>query len=339
MPCFHPIKAYQAQPGAPLTFPKSGASNLTIPCSRCIGCRLERSKQTAIRLMHEAQLHEANSFITLTYENQHLSKPRDELEDSPSRGRRPHSKPVRRQKRTSKNAPQALATEDSLSKRDAQLFVKRLRYELTTKNPSTRVKYYLVGEYGDTTKRPHFHACIFGEEFADDRVRDRQSPSGQTLYRSPTLEKAWPFGYSSIGDLTFESAAYVARYCMKKITGPMAETHYERLTTEGERYWITPEFALMSRGGRKGKGIAHGWFQKYGTDTYPNDFVVMNGHQHKPPRYYDKLNALLDQEGQKLIALERQFEANRNKADNTPARLRAKEQVALARAQTLKRHL
>jgi len=127
---------------------------------------------------------------------------------------------------------------------------------------------------------------------------------------------------------------------MKKITGQMANYHYQRYNElTGEQYWITPEFALMSRGGRTGKGIAHGWFQKYGTDTYPNDFVVMNGHQHKPPRYYDKLYALLDKEGEKLLKLERKLEATKNKADNTPARLRAKEIVATSRAEQSKRHL
>lgn len=340
MPCYHPIKAHQAKPGAPLTFPKSGASNLKLPCNKCIGCRLERSKQTAIRLMHEAQLHETNSFITLTYKNKSsLDEPRGEFEDSPPRGRRLGSPERPRKNRplaSSETSPHA----DSLSKRDAQLALKRLRKELTKINPSTRIKYYLVGEYGDINKKPHFHAAIFGEDFARDRKPDRKSPSGNQLYTSKTLEKIWPFGFSSIGDLTFESAAYIARYVMKKITGPMAAEHYKRQDpTTGEIYWITPEFALMSRGGRKGKGIANNWFQKFGTDAYPHDYVVMNGQKHKPPRYYDKLYTLLDQEGAALLKLEREFTSRSAAADNTPQRLAVREKVARARLEQSKRQL
>lgn len=265
--------------------------------------------------MHESQLHEANCFITLTEEQTSLQK------------RRPLE-----YKNESNYA-------DSLSIRDAQLFMKRLRKELTKINPSTKIKFYLVGEYGDKNGRPHYHAAIFGEDFHRDRFRDRKSPSGEQLYRSPTLEKTWTKGYSSIGDLTFQSAAYIARYVMKKQLGRTADSHYERETPEGERYWITPEFALMSRGGTKGKGIAHGWFTKYGTDAYPNDFVVMNGHQHKPPRYYDKLYELIDKEGATLMKLEREFTSRSKKADNTPSRLRVREQVAIARLASLKRHL
>lgn len=288
--------------------------------------------------MHEAQLHEANCFITLTYNTHSLSTARGGCEDAAPRAASISDK--RRTKDRIAPETQSSGYEDSLRKRDAQLMMKRLRKELTRLNPSTRIKYYLVGEYGDKNQRPHFHAAIFGEDFHRDRYPDRKSPSGEQLYRSPTLEKAWTYGYSSIGDLTFESAAYIARYVMKKINGAKAHEHYKRVNqTTGEVYWITPEFALMSRGGRKGKGIAHGWFEKFGTDAYPHDFVVMNGHQHKPPRYYDKLYSLLDQEGAALMKLEREFTARSNAADNTPARLRTREKVALARAATLKRPL
>lgn len=339
MPCYHPIKAYQAKPGAPLTFPKSGASNLKIPCNRCIGCRLERSKQTAIRLMHEAQLHERNSFITLTYNKQSLANARGEFEDSPPRARRRRVGEEGPTKERTASITLRSSREDSLSKRDAQLLLKRLRKALTKINPSARIKYYLVGEYGDKNGRPHFHAAIFGEDFSADRYAAGKSPSGEQLYRSPLLESVWTYGWSSIGDLTFQSAAYIARYVMKKIVGNRATEHYKRVDDEGQTYWITPEFALMSRGGRRGKGLANGWFQQYGNSLVHDDLVVMNGHPHKPPRYYDQLLKLLDQEGAALNRLERNFTFRSHAADNTPQRLRVREKVALARAKTLKRQL
>jgi len=176
--------------------------------------------------------------------------------------------------------------------------------------------------------------AIFGEDFTKDRYFWRKSPSGHPLYRSPTLEKAWKFGNSEIGELTFDSAAYIARYIMKKINGKLADEHYKRVNlTTGETYWITPEFALMSRGGRKDKrGLGAGWFDKFRGDIYPHDFVVMNGHPHKPPRYYDKLMETIDREAVALLKLEREFTSRSAAADNTPRRLRAKEKVALARA-------
>lgn len=125
---------------------------------------------------------------------------------------------------------------------------------------------------------------------------------------------------------------------MKKLTGP-EEIQYQRETPDGETYWITPEFALMSRGGRHGKGLANQWFQKYGTDAYPNDFVIMNGRKLKPPRYYDLEYAKLDLVGSTLMKLERQFAAHHNAADNTPRRLRDRETVALARVNQYQRHL
>ena len=123
-------------------------------------------------------------------------------------------------------------------------------------------------------------------------------------------KKLWTLGNCEIGELTFESAAYVARYIMKKINGPMAKEHYKRYDpTTGEIYWITPEFNLMSRGGKKKKGIAATWLETYKDDVYPHDYVIMNGQKLKPPRYYDNQLAASDQIGAILMKLEREFSA------------------------------
>lgn len=335
MACYHPIHAHQAKPGAQPTFPKSGPYNIKLPCNRCIGCRLDRSKQWAIRLMHEAQFHERNSFLTLTYADDYLPSRRTSWEPPV-----PLPLPKEQAPRTesSPHAYETHARAESLSKRDAQLFMKRLRDRLTNKDGSARVKYYLVGEYGDTNGRPHYHAALFGEDFTDDRYQWRTS--GQNvLYRSSLLEKAWPWGQAEIGDLTFESAAYVARYIMKKVNGAQADQHYQRTAPDGSNYWLTPEFALMSRGGRTGHGIGRRWIEKYATDVYPHDYVVMRGKKLKPPRYYDKLLEKVDEIGAALIKLERQEKAKNSADDNTPKRLAAKEAVAKARAKQQSRPL
>ena len=80
-----------------------------------------------------------------------------------------------------------------------------------------RIRFFHCGEYGESTSRPHYHAIIFGYDFPDKK-KWRTTDRGDILYRSPLLETLWDKGSSEIGSVTFESAAYVARYSLKKIT-------------------------------------------------------------------------------------------------------------------------
>lgn len=345
MGCFYPLAATQLPGGQILVHkrtpgihqhvtPAGLGRDIKLPCGNCTGCRLERSKQWAIRLMHEAQGHKRNSFITLTYSEEALAARRPTWEPTV-----PYTPPSRVASPTVDAHPDepsvpSLSTVDSLRRRDLQLFMKRLRFELTTQGGSASIRFYGVGEYGDLTKRPHYHIALFGEDFSGDRYKWRTS--GQyAAYRSPRLEKLWRHGNSEIGDLTFESAAYIARYCMKKINGPKADDHYRRETPEGETIWLEPEFALMSRR----PGIGKDWLDQYHADVYPHDFVVVRGRKLKPPRYYDKLLTALHPERMQVIKAERELRALELAADNTPARLAAKEAVTLAKLALKKRQL
>jgi hypothetical protein len=121
-------------------------------------------------------------------------------------------------------------------------------------------------------------------DFPDKKLWSERD--GNKLYTSESLEKLWPYGFSTIGEVTFQSAAYVARYIMKKHKGDGAEDHYTRWCPEtGEGTLVDPEYCTMSRK----PGIGYEWFQKYKADVYPHDYVVINGHKVKPPRYYDSL--------------------------------------------------
>lgn len=159
----------------------------------------------------------------------------------------------------------------SLQKRDFTNFIKRLRF-----NTGKKIRYYAAGEYGDLHGRPHFHACLFGYK-PDDLVL-WQYRDGVALYNSATLSKAWQYkGFVSVGDVTFESAAYVARYVTKKITGDRSEEHY---------HGRQPEYTVMSRR----PGIAANFFEKYSTDIYGKDFIVIRDQiKCKPPRYFDRI--------------------------------------------------
>lgn len=210
-----------------------------------------------------------------------------------------------------------------------QRFLRRLRKHFAP----TRVRFYMCGEYGSELGRPHYHACLFGVDF-DDRMYQYTTAAGARLYRSPTLERLWPLGISSVGQLTFESAAYTARYCVQKVTGPDAKAHYFRPGEEGP-VLLEPEFNHASLK----PGIGAGWLDRWESDVYPSDTVVVNGKECVPPRYYRKRfqrrSAFAAQLVEDELGFRRETESRSRYADNTPARLAAKEEVAAARARFL----
>lgn len=295
MPCYHPLQAFRLECGV-ISFVERGnvLQTLSLPCGQCIGCRLERSRQWAVRIVHEASLHKSNSFITLTYNDESL----------------PH--------------------DSSLNYKHFQDFMKRLR-----KAVGVRIRFYMAGEYGTKLGRPHFHACIFGYDFPD-KLPFFKSKAGQMVYRSQELERVWPFGHSSVGELTFESAAYVARYVTKKVTGDLAEEHYKIVDPDtGEIFNRVPEFNRMSLK----PGIGQGWYNKYKSDVYPRDMVLSRGHPCKPPRYYDKLLGRDDLMALDDVKSDRAFKATERREDSSPRRLAEREQVALRRFSQFSRSL
>lgn len=302
MTCYNPLQGFRAR--NPETSGKfkivfnraHGYVDLPmqVPCGQCIGCRLERSRQWAVRCSHEASLHASNCFITLTYRDADL--PRD----------------------------------GSLDVTVFQKFMKRLR-----KKYGEGIRFYHCGEYGSQFGRPHYHACIFGFDFPDKYLW-KQTDRGDRLFRSPSLEELWPYGHSSIGDVTFQSAAYVARYITKKVTGDQAEKHYTRFNTvTGEIYQLKPEYCTMSRR----PGIGRGWFEKFKTDVFPNDYVVMRGKKMRPPKYYDTLFELSDPADFVKIKHIRKRDAKKHVDDQTPERLQVRETVQLSKLKQLHRSI
>jgi hypothetical protein len=222
----------------------------------------------------------------------------------------------------------------SLSYQDFQKFMKRLR-----KRVGSKVRFYAGGEYGTQgTMRPHFHACLFGYDFPD-KVFYKKTGSGEKIYTSKLLESLWPYGLSSVGDVTFESAAYIARYCVQKVTGDAAKAHYQVITDDGEVIDRTPEFNRMSLK----PGIGARWLEKYSTDVYPRDYVVIRGVKVKPPKYYDTLFEREDPGEFSEIVARRELDMDHlRKYDHLefwPERMAAKEAVTLARSSQLKREL
>lgn len=295
MPCYSPQIAYRSKLGRdkvtgkwPIVFNRNSGyvdMEVKIPCGQCVGCRLERSRQWAVRCVHEANSWKDNCFITLTYNDE------------------------------------CLPDDGSLVKEHYQKFMKRLR-----KRIGRKVRYYHCGEYGSICSicgksrivcdkqqrdglikvhpfmkslgRPHYHAILFGYDFKDRELHSIKNKV--KLYRSPTLEKLWKYGYSTVGDVTFESAAYVARYILKKMTGDLSQEYYEgRL----------PEYTTMSRK----PGIGNQWFLKYQGDVYPGDkIIIRQGVTCRPPRYYDNIYDLENPEEFEKIKIKRRLEALKN---------------------------
>lgn len=215
----------------------------------------------------------------------------------------------------------------SLDKRAFILFMKRLREAYR----GTRIRFYHCGEYGASTARPHHHCLLFGFDFPDKEPWSVRK--GMPVWRSLSLEKLWTLGNSEIGSVTFESAAYVARYMLKKADA-MADDPYRLIDEDtGVLEPVIPEYTTMSRN----KGIGHPWLEKYMTDVYPSDGVVMRGRLMKPPRYYDLQFEILD--GPQSLEVARSRRRKARAADRTPERLAVREQVARARAALSQRSL
>lgn len=304
MTCFHPLKGYRSREINPETgkrsivFRSSDAlvegSSVLLPCGQCGGCRTDRARQWAVRCMHEAQMHERNCFTTLTYDDD--------------------------------NVPQNF----SVSLRDWQLFVKRLR---RFAGDAGSIRFLGCGEYGEQTLRPHYHGLFFGWDFADKKLF--RTRGDHKVYRSETLRELWPAGDHELGSVTFKSAGYVARYCLKKMTGELADDHYSRVSpVDGQTYNVSPEFCTMSL--KPGLGAA--WFTKFKTDAFPSDFLVVEGRKMRPPTRY--LKWLADAE---RVAIERTRKRHAvqpaQKANATPARLRVREEVHARRLKMLLRKL
>lgn len=327
MPCYHPIVGYYSKDlndsgKRSIVFQIKYAFDdkiIKVPCGRCVGCRLERSRQWAVRIMHEASLFKNNCFITLTYDSDHL--PMVGFSDVPT-----------------------------LRKKDFQDFMKRFRHHYCgiqsvvdplSGEESNPIRFYSCGEYGDKNGRPHFHACIFNFQF-DDLVPFRKSGEFM-LYKSAKLSALWQNkGHVSIGSLTFESAAYTARYIMKKMLGGGQELYdvYVDLST-GEVLRRVPEFCDMSRR----PGVGSYWIDKYLSDVYPSDEVITRGKPSRPPKYYDRYFEQLALSGSFDPALYDEVMQNRVEGfkkfldDNTYSRLLVREACALHRLQSFQKSL
>lgn len=211
-----------------------------------------------------------------------------------------------------------LPKHNNLNYVDVQLFFKRLRRKY-----GNGIKHFTCGEYGERFQRPHYHSAIFNISLPDKKPYKKQN--GFQTYTSAVLNDLWGHGFCVIGDLTFESANYIARYVTKKIVGVDAKNHYSFCDIESrEELSFTPEFARMSNR----PAIGFSFFDNYLSDIYPCDYVISRGHRLRPPSYYDRKLEELDPVLFESLKRKRRLLTKDRNAELTDARLRELEKFA-----------
>lgn len=213
------------------TFSKEYAS-FKLPCGKCLDCRLQYAREWALRCVHEAQCHEENSFITLTYSDEQLPGPK-------------------------------------LVYSDFQKFMKRLRFAY----PNKQIGCFVTGEYGEKTKRPHWHAIIFGFRPPDSKPLRRNERNDQ-VFTSNVLNRLWGKGIAEFGSVTIESAGYCARYATKKLVhGKDGDHEFQPISKKSSKYAI----------GKK-------WIEKYWRHVFTHGRINLPGGKGTTgiPRYYLK---------------------------------------------------
>lgn len=230
------------------TRPKVGDPRVvTVSCGKCLECVRQKSIEWAFRILDEASQYKDNCFVTLTYNEKHL--------------------PV----------------DNSVSRREVQLFVKRLRKALAP----VRIRFFACGEYGKKNSRPHYHLIIFNWYPSDSWFFKMD---GKTkLYRSPQLERCWglldkqtnvfdSFGFSTVAKVTYETALYCAKY-MNKYQYDKARYLHRR---DPSFVLPSPPFVQMSNRPGIGFNCVYRCDLKY-------DRIYRNGKSTKIPRYYLKV--------------------------------------------------
>lgn len=224
-----------------------------IPCGSCLSCRITRAAEMADRCMLELNYHKKACFVTLTYDDDNLIVTNYTRVDTGETG-----------------------WSATLFKKHYQDFFKRLRKAY----PDADIRYFLCGEYGETTERPHYHAIIFGYR-PDDLVPYSINKRGQVLYSSESLTRIWSHGFAVVGDCSRDSCNYVARYVTKKLYSELGEDEYKY---KGR----IPPFTVSS----KRPAIGRRWYddnKEWCFETQISYSTPSGGHSFKAPRYFKKL--------------------------------------------------
>lgn len=213
-----------------------------------------------------------------------------------------------------------------LRPRDITLFMKRLRKRVG------KVRYLYAGEYGEENGRPHYHALLFNCSLT---VSDGFERGSYTAYQSDEIADTWKLGKHEVGELTFESAAYVARYSVKLLMDERKYYEYDHATQKVKKIFEPPYMRMSRR-----PGIGQAYYDKYKRDLMAIDGCISRDHHQKLPRFYDnKIKEEFEAEYRK-IKFERFVKSlKRGKNDDTVARLADRKKYKEAELKNQKRSL
>lgn len=304
MPCHYPVRAYRIgdkeNRSLGVVFDLKKGYNiiqdLMMPCGQCLGCKQTRIRSWALRCMHEARMWEHNYFVTLTYNDEHL----------------PH--------------------DNSLDYGEFQAFMKKVRHwfgifdwKKKKQWPKTKVRFFMCGEYGEIG-RPHYHVLLYNAPIPDLKYL-KDGKGGNRLYTSELISALWNNkGFVTIGSVQYESAAYVAQYCMNKV----GKTDLDYMLTDletGQQYQRKKEMTRMSLK----PGIGAQWYEKYNRDVFPHDRCIVNGVQVAPPKYYSERLKKQNPEAYEEIIIKRHDRSRLRMEDKTEERLLVKEKCLAAK--------
>lgn len=243
-----------------------------IPCGKCIACRLENARQTAVRCVHEASMYEKNSFVTLTYSEENLKSTKLQYKDFQKfvKALRTHiqDEHLKRMYPDVKTRELRRALHKERNKSNEQ----NNGNDPLHGTHSSRISIFCAGEYGDKKKRPHWHALIFNWR-PSDLVHKYTNHRGDKVFDSALLASLWTQGISEVGSVTFESAGYCARYASKKLSHGKDKTHdYEPISRRSSKY-----------------AIGKTWLEKNWRDVFTHGYIILpGGIKTGVPRYYEK---------------------------------------------------
>lgn len=299
MTCYKPVPARRADSGGVVIWPELGTSDMAVPCGFCVGCLLEKRQQWSLRCRHEASCWDFNYFLTLTYEDGKIGY----------------------------NGKPGLDWRGSLDKEHPKLFLRYLRRRVSGAScaPGKKekpIRVFGCGEYGSQRQRAHYHMLLFNVQFTDTERY------GERTFTSKLVSELWPFGSHLLGDVTPESASYVAGYALKKVEAIRRDSTYGVVDLEtGECAEREREFNFCSTK----PGIGQFWYERF-KDELRHGYCIMDGRQVSVPRFYDK-KLRVDAPGLYEEMSFRKYQKGKSfsPADRTEARLGVRENVVKAR--------
>lgn len=267
MSCYHPKRGIVVNEVdgkkkikiVPFDIKEEYLDSFPIPCGKCVGCREDKAKEWSNRLLMESTYCKDKCyFITLTYDDEHAHWI-DYI--SP---------------RTGQFYPKETKHQASLDKKDAQNFMKRLRKEF----PDQKLRFYLAGEYGGKTFRPHMHLILFNLDVPSNIFFPAgKSETGDVYFVCDFLSRIWSSGFHQINSANEFTFKYVANYVTKKI-GVKSNKWYE------DQGLVAP-FNTMSRK----PGIGAQYLIDH-PEIMDNDRIVIGtsrgSYEFVPPRYFKK---------------------------------------------------